>query len=74
MRRSGDNAKRLSNAERLDIRRSVAAGETFEAAAMAVGCSTKSIQRVGVGFRKYIRQQLAFRNSHSTARLASRVF
>jgi len=27
-----------------------------------------------VGFRKYIRQQLAFRNSHSTARLASRVF
>jgi hypothetical protein len=35
MRRRGDNAKRLSNAERLDIRRRVAEGETFEAAAVA---------------------------------------
>lgn len=46
MHRRGDNAKRLSNAERLDIRRRVAEGETFEAAAVAVGCSTKSIQRL----------------------------
>ncbi len=46
MRRRGDNAKRLSNAECLDIRRRVAEGETFEAKAKAVGCSTKSIQRL----------------------------
>jgi hypothetical protein len=37
MRRRGDSAERLSNAERLDIRRRVAEGETFEAATKAVG-------------------------------------
>lgn len=46
MRRRGNNARRLSNSERLEIQRRVRAGETFEHAAMAVGCSTKSIQRL----------------------------
>jgi IS30 family transposase len=48
MRHRGDSGNRLSNAERLDIRRRVAAGERFETAAAAVGCSTKSIQRLVV--------------------------
>ena len=48
MRHRRDPGNRLSNAERLDIRRRVAAGERFETAAAAVGCSTKSIQRVVV--------------------------
>ena len=39
------NAKRLSHADRSEIERLVWAGETFETAAAAVGCSTKSIQR-----------------------------
>jgi IS30 family transposase len=41
----GDHAHRLTNADREEIQRRVAAGETFAAAATAVGCSTKSIQR-----------------------------
>src|SRR5258708_27503816 len=39
------NARRLSQADRLEIERLIRAGETFETAAAAVGCSTKSIQR-----------------------------
>jgi IS30 family transposase len=39
------NAKRLSQADRSEIERRICAGETFEVAAAAVGCSTKSIQR-----------------------------
>lgn len=46
MRRRGNNARRLSNSERLEIQGRVRAGETFEHAATAVGCSTKSIQRL----------------------------
>lgn len=46
MRRWGDHANRLSFADHLEIRRRVAEGETFAAAAAAVGCSTKSVQRL----------------------------
>lgn len=42
----GNHAHRLSFAERLEIQRRVRAGDTFEAAASAVGCSTKSVQRL----------------------------
>src|SRR5512146_2060168 len=40
-----DHGHRLTEADRFEIPRGVAAGETFAAAATAVGCSTKSIQR-----------------------------
>lgn len=46
MRRWGDHGRRLSYAEHLEIRRRITEGETFAAAAAAVGCSTKSIQRL----------------------------
>jgi IS30 family transposase len=39
------NARRLSHADRSEIERLIWGGETFETAAVAVGCSTKSIQR-----------------------------
>ena len=39
------NARRLSHADRATIEDSIQRGATFEAAATAVGCSTKSIQR-----------------------------
>ena len=39
------NARRLSRADRAEIERRIWGGETFETAATAVGCSTKSIQR-----------------------------
>ena len=39
------NARRLSHADRSEIERLIWGGETFETAAAAVGCSTKSIQR-----------------------------
>lgn len=39
------NARRLSQADRSQIERLIWGGETFETAAAAVGCSTKSIQR-----------------------------
>jgi len=46
MRRWGDHARRLSVADHVEIQRRIAEGETFAAAAMAVGCSTKSVQRL----------------------------
>jgi IS30 family transposase len=46
MRRWGDHGRRLSYAEHVEIRRRIAEGETFASAAAAVGCSTKSIQRL----------------------------
>jgi IS30 family transposase len=39
------NARRLSHDDRAEIERLIFEGATFEAAATAVGCSTKSIQR-----------------------------
>jgi transposase, IS30 family len=46
LRRRGDHARRLSEHERRELQRRVAEGETFASAAAAVGCSTKSIQRL----------------------------
>src|SRR5690349_16167105 len=40
-----DHGHRLTEADRFEIQRRITAGETFAAAAAAVGCSTKSIQR-----------------------------
>ena len=45
-RRHGNNGRRLSEQERRELRQRVAEGETFAQAAAAVGCSTKSIQRL----------------------------
>lgn len=45
MRRRGGYG-RLSSTERLEVRLRVAAGERYEAVAAAVGCSTKSVQRL----------------------------
>jgi len=39
------NARRLSEADRVEIERRIHDGETFATVAAAVGCSTKSIQR-----------------------------
>ena len=39
------NARRLSHVDRATIESLIWSGATFEAAAAAVGCSTKSIQR-----------------------------
>jgi hypothetical protein len=46
MRPFGRHGRQLSVAEHLEIRPRIAAGQTFAAAASAVGCSTKSIQRL----------------------------
>src|SRR5438876_214291 len=48
MDRTGDHGRRLSDEERLEMQRRVGAGETFAGVAAAVGCSTKSIQRLFV--------------------------
>lgn len=45
MRRRGAHG-RLTSADRLELRRRVAAGERFEEAAASVGCSAKSVQRL----------------------------
>ena len=44
-RRWSGNPRRLSHVDRAEIERRIWGGETFETAAVAVGCSTKSIQR-----------------------------
>jgi IS30 family transposase len=44
--RGRGKAARLTGEDRLEIRRRVIAGETFEQAALAIGCSKKSIQRL----------------------------
>jgi hypothetical protein len=46
MRTGGDYGRRLSSGERLELRRRVATGQAFAVAAAAVGCSTKSVQRL----------------------------
>ena len=43
--RWGDLGNRLSGDDHAEIERRVAAGETYEAAALAIGCSIRSIQR-----------------------------
>src|SRR4051812_2793539 len=66
MRRWGDHGRRLSGADHLEIQRRVSAGETFAAAAAAVGCSTKSIQRYIArtgGFKPKVRERSPWRLS-----------
>ena len=46
MRQFGNRGRQLSVGEHLEIRHRVASGETFESAANAVGCSTKSVPRL----------------------------
>jgi IS30 family transposase len=46
MRQVGRRGRQLSVAEHVEIRRRIADGQTFAVAAAAVGCSTKSIQRL----------------------------
>jgi len=47
---------RLTEAERTELRRRIAAGETFARAAAAVRCSTKSIYRLLTGSRGLTRR------------------
>jgi len=66
MRQFGNRGRQLSVAEHLDIRRRIAEGETFAVAAAAVGCSTKSIQRLIIrcgGLRPPARARSALRLS-----------
>ncbi len=46
MRRIKSRGVRLTDAERAELRRRIAGGETFEHAAAAVGCCRKTIQRL----------------------------
>jgi len=60
------NAKRLSHADRSEIERLIWGGETFETAAAAVGCSTKSIQRflaLTGGLKRRVKERSALRLS-----------
>jgi IS30 family transposase len=60
------NARRLSQADRLEIERRIRGGETFETAAGAVGCSTKSIQRylaLTGGLKSRLKERSALRLS-----------
>jgi transposase, IS30 family len=60
------NARRLSQADRAQIESLIWGGATFEAAATAVGCSTKSIQRflaLTGGLKCRVKQRSALRLS-----------
>ena len=60
------NARRLSQADRTEIERLIWGGATFAAAAAAVGCSTKSIQRFLAatgGLKRRVRERSALRLS-----------
>lgn len=60
------NARRLSEADRVEIERRIHEGEAFAAVAAAVGCSTKSIQRylaLTGGIKRRRRQRSALRLS-----------
>ena len=60
------NARRLSQADRAEIERLIWGGETFETAAAAVGCSTKSIQRylaLTGGLKRRVKERSALRLS-----------
>jgi IS30 family transposase len=59
-------ARRLSQADRSEIERRIRSGETFETAAAAVGCSTKSIQRylaLTGGLKSRLKERSALRLS-----------
>ena|SRR6267378_6628934 len=49
MRDRGDHGHRLTEADRFEIQQRISVGESFAAAALAVGCSKKSIQRFIAG-------------------------
>src|SRR5260221_14003248 len=69
------NARRLSQADRLEIERRIRGGETFETAAAAVGCSTKSIQRylaLTGGLKSRLRERSAVRLSLAERQEGSR--
>ena len=56
-------AHRMTSAERLELQQRVRAGETHGAAAIAIGCSANSVQRVlrktgGVKPRTTLRSEL----------------
>ena len=60
------NARRLSQADRAQIESLIWGGATFEAAATAVGCSTKSIQRflaLTGGLKRRVKQRSPLRLS-----------
>lgn len=60
------NPRRLSQADLSEIERLIWGGETFEAAAAAVGCSTKSIQRflaLTGGVKRRVKERSALRLS-----------
>jgi IS30 family transposase len=60
------NPRRLSQADLSEIERLIWGGETFETAAAAVGCSTKSIQRflaLGGGLKRRVKERSALRLS-----------
>jgi IS30 family transposase len=60
------NPRRLSRADLAEIERRIFAGETFEAAASGVGCSTRSIQRFLAatgGLKRRLKQRSALRLS-----------
>jgi IS30 family transposase len=60
------NARRLSQADRAEIESLIWGGATFEAAATAVGCSTKSIQRflaLTGGLKRRVKQRSPLRLS-----------
>jgi len=62
------NARRLSEADRVEIERRIHAGETYATVAEAVGCSTKSIQRyldLTGGVRRQTRERSRLRLSLS---------
>lgn len=46
MRRGGDHGQGLTGDQYLELQRRIAAGETHPAAAAAVGCSTKTVQKL----------------------------
>jgi len=46
MRRGGDHGRGLTSDQYLELQRRIAAGETHPAAAAAVGCSTKTVQKL----------------------------
>ena len=69
------NARRLSQADRGQIESLIWGGATFEAAATAVGCSTKSIQRflaLTGGLKRRIKERSALRLSFGEREEVSR--
>jgi IS30 family transposase len=65
-RRWSGNPRRLSQADLTEIERLIWGGETFETAAAAVGCSTKSIQRflaLSGGLKRRVKERSALRLS-----------